>query len=80
MKVRETSRKPDEVYDMIERLSPGTRKLELFGRPHNIHPGWLTLGNQLGGTHLIESDVLERFQKYEKEREAAEKNTLNKSQ
>jgi mRNA (2'-O-methyladenosine-N6-)-methyltransferase len=26
-KVRETSRKPDEVYQIIERLSPGTRKL-----------------------------------------------------
>lgn len=25
--VRETSRKPDEIYGMIERLSPGTRKL-----------------------------------------------------
>ena len=30
--VRETSRKPDEIYGLIERLSPGTRKLELFGR------------------------------------------------
>lgn len=25
--VRETSRKPDEIYGMIERLSPGTRKM-----------------------------------------------------
>ena len=30
------------------RLAPGTRKLELFGRPHNVHKGWTTLGNQLG--------------------------------
>ena len=34
--VRATSHKPDEVYGVIERLSPGTRKVELFGRPHNV--------------------------------------------
>ena len=38
--VRETSRKPDEIYGLIERLSPGTRKLELFGRPHNLQANW----------------------------------------
>ena len=48
--VRETSRKPDEMYDLLERLAPGQRKLELFGRPHNVHKGWTTLGNQLGKT------------------------------
>ncbi|KAK7079411.1 N6-adenosine-methyltransferase subunit mettl3, partial [Halocaridina rubra] len=36
--VRATSHKPDEIYGIIERLSPGTRKLELFGRPHNVQP------------------------------------------
>lgn len=39
-KVRSTSHKPDEIYGMIERLSPGTRKIELFGRPHNVQPNW----------------------------------------
>ena len=38
--VRATSHKPDEVYGLIERLSPGTRKIELFGRPHNVQPNW----------------------------------------
>ncbi|CAH7683613.1 m6a methyltransferase [Phakopsora pachyrhizi] len=38
--VRETSRKPDEIYEMIERACPGGRKLELFGRPYNFRPGW----------------------------------------
>lgn len=28
--VRETSRKPDEVYGMIERMCPGGRKLGTF--------------------------------------------------
>eukprot|EP01118_Nematostelium_gracile_P013154 TRINITY_DN4935_c0_g1_i5.p1 TRINITY_DN4935_c0_g1~~TRINITY_DN4935_c0_g1_i5.p1 ORF type:complete len:179 (+),score=54.04 TRINITY_DN4935_c0_g1_i5:73-609(+) len=59
--VRETSRKPDEVYQMIERLSPGTRKLELFGRQHNVHPGWVTLGNQLDGNNIVEQDVLDKM-------------------
>ncbi|XP_059693504.1 LOW QUALITY PROTEIN: N6-adenosine-methyltransferase catalytic subunit, partial [Haemorhous mexicanus] len=49
--VRSTSHKPDEIYGMIERLSPGTRKIELFGRPHNVQPNWYQshfLGGFLG--------------------------------
>jgi mRNA m6A methyltransferase catalytic subunit len=38
--VRATSHKPDEIYGIIERLAPGMRKIELFGRPHNIQPNW----------------------------------------
>jgi mRNA m6A methyltransferase catalytic subunit len=37
--VRETSRKPDEVYEIIERMCPGGRKIEIFGRKHNTRPG-----------------------------------------
>ena len=37
--VRETSRKPEEVYGLIERLCPGGRKVEIFGRKHNTRPG-----------------------------------------
>jgi len=59
--VRETSRKPDEVYGLMERLSPGTRKLELFGRPHNAQPGWLTLGNQLDGIKLLDPEMKKRI-------------------
>lgn len=59
--VRATSRKPDEIYGMIERLLPRTRKVELFGRPHNVQPNWITLGNQLDGIRLIEPDVVRRF-------------------
>lgn len=42
--VRETSRKPDELYEIIERLLSGRegggRKVELFGRTHNLRDGW----------------------------------------
>ncbi len=61
--VRETSRKPDEMYDLLERLAPGTRKVELFGRPHNVHKGWTTLGNQLGKTCVTEPWLREHLLK-----------------
>ncbi|KAI3429013.1 uncharacterized protein J3R85_008834, partial [Psidium guajava] len=59
--VRETSRKPDEMYPMLERISPRTRKLELFARMHNTHGGWLSLGNQLNGARLVEEGLRARF-------------------
>lgn len=61
--VRATSHKPDEVYGLIERLSPGTRKIELFGRSHNCQPNWLTLGNQLEGVVLYDDDLRNTFYK-----------------
>uniref|UniRef100_T1J262 mRNA m(6)A methyltransferase n=1 Tax=Strigamia maritima TaxID=126957 RepID=T1J262_STRMM len=61
--VRATSHKPDEIYGMIERLSPGTRKIELFGRPHNIQPNWCTLGNQLDGVRLMDMELIHDFKK-----------------
>ena len=47
--VRETSRKPDEVYGMIERMCPGGRKIEIFGRKHNTRPGYVDRGSVLVG-------------------------------
>jgi len=41
---REHSRKPDEIYDYIERLCTGPY-LELFAR--NPHPGWDSWGNEV---------------------------------
>ena len=40
---REHSRKPDELYDLIEACSPGPR-LELFAR--GARPGWTVWGDQ----------------------------------
>jgi len=59
--VRATSHKPDEIYGIIERLSPGTRKIELFGRPHNVQPNWVTLGNQLDGIVIHDQETLDRW-------------------
>lgn len=62
--VRATSHKPDEIYGIIERLSPGTRKIELFGRPHNVQPNWITLGNQVEGVRLTDPELINEFKKH----------------
>lgn len=63
--VRElTSRKPEELYGIIERLvGPHARKIELFGRIHNLRDGWWTIGNELGSHRVFEKDVAERYSK-----------------
>lgn len=44
---RQTLRKPDEIYDIVERIvGKHSRKLEIFGRDHNIRPGWLSMYTQ----------------------------------
>ncbi|DBA79002.1 TPA: hypothetical protein ACH3X1_008868 [Trebouxia sp. C0004] len=61
--VRETSRKPDEMYSLLERLNPGTWKLEFIARPHNVQPGWVCLGNQLDGTKIADPEMLAAYTK-----------------
>ncbi|GHJ85063.1 hypothetical protein NliqN6_1465 [Naganishia liquefaciens] len=58
---RETSRKPDEFYGILERMAPSGRKLEIFGRKHNIRKGWLTIGNQLGDSRIIDEELKRRI-------------------
>ncbi|KAK2194330.1 bifunctional MT-A70-like/S-adenosyl-L-methionine-dependent methyltransferase superfamily [Babesia duncani] len=60
--VRETSRKPDEIYRIIERIAPGSLKLEIFGRGHNIRNNWITLGNELDGYKLSHSIIKKRYE------------------
>jgi mRNA (2'-O-methyladenosine-N6-)-methyltransferase len=62
-KVRETSRKPDEIYGIIERMHPGGKKIELFGRPDNCMPGWLTLGNQLTDVRLKDPQIIANYRR-----------------
>ncbi|VVT55037.1 uncharacterized protein SAPINGB_P004390 [Magnusiomyces paraingens] len=59
---REKSHKPDELYHIAERMAgKHSRKLELFGGLRNLRPGWLTIGNELGSTHLVEPALVEKF-------------------
>lgn len=43
----EHSKKPDVVYDMIEKMYPGLRKVELFAR--RTRQGWSSWGNEVEG-------------------------------
>ncbi|EAR99108.2 MT-A70 family protein (macronuclear) [Tetrahymena thermophila SB210] len=49
--VRKKSQKPDEIYEIIDLLIPGAKKIELFARNNNLRPGWVSVGNQLGETY-----------------------------
>lgn len=64
---RETLRKPDEVYDIVDRLvGVHARKLEIFGRDHNTRPGWFTIGNQLTGEKIVEPEVIRKYEEYKR--------------
>jgi mRNA m6A methyltransferase catalytic subunit len=39
------SKKPEALYQIAEMLWPNGRYLELFGRKHNVRPGWVTIGD-----------------------------------
>ncbi|CAG8440212.1 2437_t:CDS:2 [Dentiscutata heterogama] len=44
--------KPEELYHIIEHFCLGRRRLELFGKDHNIRPGWLTIGTGLSSSNF----------------------------
>jgi mRNA (2'-O-methyladenosine-N6-)-methyltransferase len=44
-------------------MNPGGKKIELFGRPDNCMPSWLTLGNQLTDVRLKDQDIIARYKK-----------------
>lgn len=46
----DSTAKPIELYEIIERFCLGRRKLELFGTERNVRPGWLTVGLDLKQT------------------------------
>ncbi|RKP05888.1 MT-A70-domain-containing protein [Thamnocephalis sphaerospora] len=44
---RGQSQKPEELYEMIERMVPNGKYLEIFGRKNNLRDYWITVGNEL---------------------------------
>ena len=44
---RGQSQKPQEIYEIAERLIPNGNYLEIFGRRNNLRNGWITIGNEL---------------------------------
>ncbi|GMM38028.1 mRNA (N6-adenosine)-methyltransferase [Saccharomycopsis crataegensis] len=62
---REASRKPDELYGIVERVvGPHCRKMELFGRQHNTRSGWFTIGDQIQDVNIYEEEVKRKYQKW----------------
>lgn len=47
-----STKKPEDMYRIIEHFALGRRRLELFGEDHNIRPGWLTLGKGLSSSNF----------------------------
>lgn len=56
--VRGKSQKPEEIYELIEKMMPGSKKIELFARNNNLREGWLSLGNQLGENYHAWKNVI----------------------
>ena len=44
---RGQSQKPNEIYQIIEKMVPQGTYLEVFGRRNNLRPKWVTIGNEL---------------------------------
>lgn len=44
---RGQSQKPEEIYELIEKLIPDGFYLEIFGRRNNLRDRWVTIGNEL---------------------------------
>ena len=43
---RGQSQKPTEIYEMIEKLVPGGKYLEVFARKNNLRDFWVSVGNE----------------------------------
>eukprot|EP00668_Euglena_longa_P012627 GGOE01015094.1.p1 GENE.GGOE01015094.1~~GGOE01015094.1.p1 ORF type:complete len:375 (+),score=106.48 GGOE01015094.1:60-1127(+) len=48
------SAKPDELYELIERLFPNGRFLDIFARLTSLRCGWVSIGNQLDVRHEVD--------------------------
>jgi N6-adenosine-specific RNA methylase IME4 len=51
---REHSRKPDAVYEIIERMYPDLPRIELFARGP-ARAGWAAWGNEIEGSGTMEA-------------------------
>ncbi|KAG8095761.1 hypothetical protein GUJ93_ZPchr0013g35081 [Zizania palustris] len=56
-----STKKPEDMYRIIEHFALGKRRLELFGEDHNIRPGWLTLGKGLSYSNFNKEAYIKNF-------------------
>ncbi|KAJ6850519.1 methyltransferase-like protein 1 [Iris pallida] len=55
------TKKPDDMYRIIEHFALGRRRLELFGEDHNIRSGWLTVGRGLSSSNFNSEAYIRNF-------------------
>ncbi|KAJ6791576.1 methyltransferase-like protein 1 [Iris pallida] len=56
-----STKKPDDMYRIIEHFALGRRRLELFGEDHNIRSGWLTVGRGLSSSNFNSEAYIRNF-------------------
>ncbi|KAF5177879.1 N6-adenosine-methyltransferase non-catalytic subunit [Thalictrum thalictroides] len=56
-----STRKPDDIYRIIEHFSLGRRRIDLFGDEHNIRSGWLTVGKGLASSNFNAEAYIRNF-------------------
>ncbi|ONK79088.1 uncharacterized protein A4U43_C01F2820 [Asparagus officinalis] len=56
-----STKKPDDMYRIIEHFALGRRRLELFGEDHNIRSGWLTVGKGLSSSNFNAEAYIRNF-------------------
>ncbi|KAG6528151.1 hypothetical protein ZIOFF_010300 [Zingiber officinale] len=61
-----STKKPEDMYRIIEHFALGRRRLELFGEDHNIRSGWLTAGKGLPSSNFNAEAYIWNF--YDKDR------------
>jgi len=54
-------KKPQELFEIVERFCLGKRRLHLFGRDSSIRPGWLTVGPNVTNSNFSPSVYLSHF-------------------
>ncbi|XP_042512210.1 N6-adenosine-methyltransferase non-catalytic subunit MTB-like [Macadamia integrifolia] len=56
-----STKKPEDLYQIIEHFSLGRRRIELFGEDHNIRSGWLTVGKGLSSSDFNNEAYVRSF-------------------
>ncbi|KAG0574220.1 hypothetical protein KC19_VG244900 [Ceratodon purpureus] len=56
-----STKKPEELYHIIEHFAQGMRRIELFGEDHNIRAGWVTVGKGLTSSNFNPQTYAKNF-------------------
>lgn len=57
-----STKKPDEIYNIIERFCLGRKRIELFAEISGIRKGWLSIGNDMPDTNFDANEFTSWFE------------------